>query len=217
MLEYLSFWLCYCIIWSFQWPSFPLVVNYLGPDGSLQHDSLCFISDDSNHYTSFLYQVQTILVDYLKANHPNIKKLNYFSNGCGGQYKNYQNFMDLCSHKHDVGIIAELMIFATNFSKSPFDGNGGAGKQHEGKRSLQRSLNNQILKLGSAIFYQIFIFSSNDSPLKTMKIVFYFISKALFVLEIFKLLWFFPLLSTLPRFKRANGSRIIYDVMKWLA
>ena len=31
------------------------------------------------------------------------------------------------------------------------------------------------LKLVSAIFYQIFIFSSYDSPLKTMKNVFYFI------------------------------------------
>ena len=31
------------------------------------------------------------------------------------------------------------------------------------------------LKLVSAIFYQIFIFSSNDSPSKTMKNVFYFI------------------------------------------
>ena len=36
---------------------------------------------------------------------------------------------------------------------------------------------NQIeyLKLVSAIFYQIFIFSQNDSPLKTVKNVFYFI------------------------------------------
>ena len=31
------------------------------------------------------------------------------------------------------------------------------------------------LKLVSAIFYQISIFSPNDSPLKTMKNVFYFI------------------------------------------
>ena len=31
------------------------------------------------------------------------------------------------------------------------------------------------LKLVSAIFYQIFIFSSHDSPSKTMKNVFYFI------------------------------------------
>ena len=40
------------------------------------------------------------------------------------------------------------------------------------------------LKIVSAIFYQIFIFSPNDIPLKTTKNLFYFISKALFVLEI---------------------------------
>ena len=51
---------------------------------------------------------------------------------------------------------------------------------------------NVSLKLVSAIFYQIFIFSLNDSPLKTMKNVFYFLSKALFVLEIFRFLRFFP-------------------------
>ena len=45
-----------------------------------------------------------------------------------------------------------------------------------------------FLKLVSAIFYQILVFPPNDSPPKTMKSVFYFIEKALFVLEIFKLL-----------------------------
>ena len=35
--------------------------------------------------------------------------------------------------------------------------------------------NTYRLKLVSAIFYQIFIFSSNDRPLKTMENVFYFI------------------------------------------
>ena len=46
----------------------------------------------------------------------------------------------------------------------------------------------KTLNLVSAIFYQIFVFPPNDSPSKTMKYVFYFIKKALFVLEIFKLL-----------------------------
>ena len=75
----------------------------------------------------------------------------------------------------------------------------------------------KYLKLVSAIFYQICIFSSNDSLLKTIKNVFYFISKALFALEIFKFLWFFTFLSTRSRFKRTNGSGISYDVMNWLA
>ena len=44
------------------------------------------------------------------------------------------------------------------------------------------------LKLMSATFCQVFVSSSNDRPSKTMKNVFYFIEKALFVLEIFKFL-----------------------------
>ena len=45
------------------------------------------------------------------------------------------------------------------------------------ERSLKESsyLTYFTLKLVSAIFYQIFIFSPNKSPLKTMKNVFYFI------------------------------------------
>ena len=67
------------------------------------------------------------------------------------------------------------------------------------------------------IFYQIFIFSSNNRSSKTIKNVFYFILQPRFVLEIFKFLYFFPFLSTLSRFKRANESGIIYDVINWLA
>ena len=45
------------------------------------------------------------------------------------------------------------------------------------ERSLKESsyLTYFTLKLVSAIFYQIFIFPPNKSPLKTMKNVFYFI------------------------------------------
>ena len=46
--------------------------------------------------------------------------------------------------------------------------------------------------------------------IKTMKSVFYFIEKTLFILEILKLS---PFLSTLLRYKNTNGSGIIYDVM----
>ena len=74
------------------------------------------------------------------------------------------------------------------------------------------------LKFVSAIFYQIFIFSPKDSTLRTMKNVFCFIWKALFVLEIFKFLYFFPFfLSTLSRLRRTNGRGKNYDVMNWLA
>ena len=40
---------------------------------------------------------------------------------------------------------------------------------------LQPAITYSKIKLVSAIFYQFFIFSQTDSPLKTMKNVFYFI------------------------------------------
>ena len=45
-----------------------------------------------------------------------------------------------------------------------------------------------LLKLVCTVFYQMFIFSSNDSPSKTIKNVFYFMEEAVFVLKIFKFL-----------------------------
>ena len=39
-------------------------------DGIIQHYSLCFISDDNKHDTSFAYKIQNILVDYLEENLP---------------------------------------------------------------------------------------------------------------------------------------------------
>ena len=53
---------------------------------------------------------------------------------------------------------------------------------------MRKFTSKKFLKLVSAIFCEIFIFSSNDSPSKVMKNVFYFIEKALFVLKIFKFL-----------------------------
>ena len=49
-----------------------------------------------------------------------------------------------------------------------------------------------IFKACVRYFYQIFIFSPNDSPSKTMKSAFYFVKKAPFVLGIIKFLYFRP-------------------------
>ena len=76
------------------------------------------------------------------------------------------------------------------------------------------------LKFVSAIFYQIFIFSPKDSTLKTMKNVFCFIWKALFVLEIFKVLYFrLPLFPPCQPLLKRGWSKInhkAYDVINCL-
>ena len=53
---------------------------------------LCFISDNNNHNTNFVYKIQTILGDYLKENLPIMDKIFYFSDSCGEQYKNSKNY-----------------------------------------------------------------------------------------------------------------------------
>ena len=69
----------------------------------------------------------------------------------------------------------------------------------------------------SATFYQIFIFSPNNNSSEIMKKLFLSHLKSSFRCRDIKFFVIFPFLSKLSRFKRPNGSGIIYDVMTWLA
>ena len=71
-----------------------------------------------------------------------------------------------------------------------------------------------FLKLVLLFFYQISIFSPNVSSWKTIKNVFLFRGKGPFR---FKDIQIFVIFSTLSKFKRINGSGIIYDVMNLFA
>ena len=89
---------------------------------------------------------------------------------------------------------------------------------HEVGLSLwELRISNYIWRKWSTLKLALLIFSPNDSPSNTMKKVFYFFQKALFVQEIFKLLLFFSFFSTLSRLKRTNESGIIYNFMNWFA
>ena len=124
--------------------SHPVVVYFKDDTGSLQHIPICFISDDNLHETCFIYEVQKTMINYLHKLPPQVEKLFYFSDGCGGQYKNYKNFMNLCLHKQDFRLDAEWNFFASH-GKSPCDRICGSVKRHAAKRSLQRPMNIQIL------------------------------------------------------------------------
>ena len=108
----------------------PVVAHFKDDTGSLWHISICFILDDNSHDTCFVYEVQNTMINYLHELLPQVKKLLYFSDGCGGQYKDYKNFMNLCLHKQDFGLDTEWIFFATSHSKSPRDGIDGSVKCH---------------------------------------------------------------------------------------
>ena len=127
------------------------VVGYVRDvDESLKVISFCFLSEDLNHDTGFVYAVQQLLTSYIKENFPSIKRFEYFSDGCSGQYKNYKNFFNLTYHVQDFGLNASWSFFATSHGKSPCDGVGGMVKRALTQASLKRPTANQILSTEAA-------------------------------------------------------------------
>ena len=100
-----------------------------------------------------------------------IQKIEYFSDGCAGQYKNRKHLYNLCHHLSDFGIEAVWNFFATSHGKSPCNGIGGTVKRVTARASLQRPKEGQIL---SPI--QMFNFCSTTASLTTINFV--YISKA---------------------------------------
>ena len=123
----------------------PVVLYYKNSENELVHKCLCIISDDLTHDTNFVHQLQKLVGDFIKENLPQIKRLEYWSDGCAGQYKNFKNLMNLCHHNVDFGFPALWSFFATSHGKSPCDGIGGTVKRKMARTSLQRPVNDQIL------------------------------------------------------------------------
>ena len=78
------------------------------------------------------------LVEFLKTNYK-VTEMIYFSDGCAGQHKkNCKNFINLCHHYEDFGIVAEWHFFATSHGKGPPDGVGGTVEREAATASLQQ-------------------------------------------------------------------------------
>ena len=125
--------------------------------------SFCFISDDTEHDVAMVHYIIQIFTEHLKSIIPNIRKIQYFSDGCAGQYKNRKHLYNLCQHLNDFGIDAVWNFFATSHGKSPCDGIGGTVKRVTTRASLQRPKEGQIL---SPI--QMFQFCSTTTSLSSI-------------------------------------------------
>ena len=63
---------------SFHWNNMqctlhPIVLYYLGTDGNVEHSLVYVLSDDNNHDTCFIHEVQRHTLQYIKLKFPNIK------------------------------------------------------------------------------------------------------------------------------------------------
>ena len=111
---------------------------YLKENNQLVTKSLCFMSDDLQHDTCFVYEVLRRMTTFCQQKYPQLKAIEYFSDGCAGQYKNYKNFMNLCLHQQDLNMSATWSFFATSHGKGPCDGIGGTVKRLARLESLRR-------------------------------------------------------------------------------
>ena len=130
--------------------------------------SLCFISEDLSHATSFLYTMQKVLTAYLISHYPQLTLVEYFSNRCGAQCKSFKNFLNLTFHQSDFGIKASWSFFTTSHGKSPCDGIGGSVNQKPNSASLAASASQKILSTKA-----VFNYCSQNMP----KITFFNLSK----------------------------------------
>lgn len=123
------------------------VVVYLNIDGKVQNINFCFFTEDLKHDITLVKIIQNKIVDLLKDQYPQVKHVEFFSDGCVGQYKNAENFSNLLQYKEKYGISVVWNFFATAHGKSPCDGIGGTVKRTLARESLKRPYNNQITNI----------------------------------------------------------------------
>ena len=94
------------------------VVLHIRKDEKVEVMSLCFLSDGLSHDTSFVWALQNITGSYVKSQFSEVTTLEYFSDGCAGQYKNFKNFLNLTYHSEDFGLRGIWNFFASSHGKS---------------------------------------------------------------------------------------------------
>ena len=114
----------------------PIIV-YNKESGILCSKSCCLISDCLNNNTNVGHKFLSVVLNDIRAKHPNVTKCIYFSDGASSQYKNSRNFINLCHHNSDHGLEAEWNFFAPSHGKNPFDGIGDTVKRPTVSVSLQ--------------------------------------------------------------------------------
>ena len=143
------------------------IVTYMKKDDQTVSDSACILSDHKSHSTAAVHYFLSVYMPYLITKCPSLEKVHYFTDGCGGQYKNKYNLTNLCFHKQDFKIQAEWIFFATTHGRSACDGIGGTVKRLTRKASLQTPVSDQILTLDAIYSYCV----ENISGIKFFKVL----------------------------------------------
>lgn len=114
---------------------------YHKENGELKQKSIIVIAESLKHDVKAVYLFQKKLVQYVKKSIQGVKKIFFFSDGAPSQYKNKNNFLNLCSFRSDFDIEAEWHFFATSHGKNPCDALGGAFKRNAKLYNMKNATN----------------------------------------------------------------------------
>lgn len=137
-------------IQSYHWNHSACTVHpailYFRERGSLKvsQQSFCFLSDYMKHDVNFVYEVQSRICRYVRDKQPTATTIEYITDGCSAQYKNFKSLTNLCFHEEDFGLIASWTFHATSHGKCACDGIGGSVKRSVTRANLQRPYKDQI-------------------------------------------------------------------------
>ena len=110
-----------------------------------KHMSFCFLSSETDHNVPMVYAIQTKLIELLKELIPGFYKIEYYTDGCAEQYKNFKSFSNIVYHFDDLGVICIWTFFSTLLGKSACYGIGRGIKRCTANKRLCRPASNGII------------------------------------------------------------------------
>ncbi|CAF2076139.1 unnamed protein product [Rotaria magnacalcarata] len=114
-----------------------------------EHKNMLIISDYMRHDTAFVFCAQRLIIDYLRKHYPDVKKVNYLSDGAPAHFKNHFNMINLQYHQHDFNISTSWTFSASGHGKGPCDGIGGVVKSSANHHIL---LSNTVISCAEDFF-----------------------------------------------------------------
>lgn len=121
------------------------VVIYLNDNETVINKNMCFFTEDLKHDVSVVKLFIKKILEYVQKEFPEVKDFEFFSDGCGGQYKNSEIFAFLPECEELFSINVKWNFFATSHGKSACDGIGGMIKRQAAIASLKRPYGDQIM------------------------------------------------------------------------
>ena len=123
------------------------VVIYIKSGNETTNVNLCFMSEDLRHDVPMVKVFIDKILSFIKQNYPGIEDVEFFSDGCGAQYKNAEIFAYLPECQNKFKISLSWNFFATSHGKTSCDGLGGCIKRQAALESLRRPYADQIINI----------------------------------------------------------------------